>query len=110
MDAIGGHTPSSQAFSTGQREFLDDISSFAGNTGLVVGSVVPREFYLGKLVTIRNHMLAALSVVMLLLSAGAIAILRSIKHAQEQITRESLKMNAFDFSPTQTTSRIPGRQ
>ena len=44
-------------------------------------------------------MLAALSVVMLLLSAGAIAILRSIKHAQEQITRESLKMNAFDFRP-----------
>jgi adenylate cyclase len=49
-------------------------------------------------------MLAALSVVMLLLSAGAIAILRSIKRSQEQITRESLKMNAFDFSPAQTTS------
>jgi adenylate cyclase len=43
-------------------------------------------------------------VVMLLLAAGAFAILRSVKHAQEQITRESLKMNAFDFSPAKTNS------
>ena len=94
---------SSQAFSTGgpgvpRRHFELLPEHRTGQS-----EIVPREFYL-KLITIRNHMLAALSVVMLLLSAGAIAILRSIKHAQEQITRESLKMNAFDFSPTQTTS------
>lgn len=105
LDAIGGHTPViSRHFREDGREFLTTFRALQGTQDWVVGIVVPREFYLGKLITIRNHMLAALSVVMLLLSAGAIAILRSIKHAQEQITREGLKMNAFDFSPAPTTS------
>jgi adenylate cyclase len=105
LDAIGGHTPViSGHFRQDGREFLTTFRVLQGTQDWLVGIVVPREFYLGKLVTIRNHMLAALSVVMLLLSAGAIAILRSIKRAQEQITRESLKMNAFDFSPAPTSS------
>jgi adenylate cyclase len=95
---ISGH------FRQDGREFLTTFRALPGTQDWLVGIVVPREFYLGKLVTIRNHMLLALSVVMLLLSAGAIAILRSVKNAQAQITRESLKMNAFDFSPAQTTS------
>jgi adenylate cyclase len=103
LNAIGGHTHSGH-FRQNGREFLTTFRALPGTQDWLVGIVVPREFYLGKLVTIRNHMLIALSVVMLLLSAGAIAILRSIKYAQEKITRESLKMNAFDFSPTQTTS------
>jgi adenylate cyclase len=86
------------------REYLSTFRTLPGTQDWLVGIVVPREFYLGKLVAIRNQMLAALSVVMLLLAAGAFAILRSVKHAQEQITRESLKMNAFDFSPAKTKS------
>ena len=52
----------------------------------------------------RNHLLAVSLGVMLLLVAAGIAILRSVKRAQEQITRESLKMNAFEFSPAPTGS------
>ena len=105
LNATGGHNPvTSGEFRQDGREFLTTFRALPGTQDWLVGIVVPREFYLGKLITIRNHMLAALSVVMLLLSAGAIAILRSIKRAQEQITRESLKMNAFDFSPAQTAS------
>lgn len=105
LNAISGHTQViSGHFRQNGREFLTTFRALPGTQDWLVGIVVPREFYLGKLVTIRNHMLIALSVVMLLLSAGAIAILRSIKYAQEKITRESLKMNAFDFSPTQATS------
>jgi adenylate cyclase len=107
LDRISGHTGAiSGYFRQDGREFLTTFRALPGTQDWLVGIVVPREFYLGKLITIRNHMLAALSAVMLLLSAGAIAILRSIKHAQEQITRESLKMNAFDFSPTPTTSKF----
>ena len=105
LNRIGGHSPvTSGEFREDGRDFLTTFRALPGTQDWLVGIVVPREFYLGKLITIRNHMLAALSVVMLLLSAGAIAILRSIKRSQEQITRESLKMNAFDFSPAQTTS------
>jgi adenylate cyclase len=105
LNALGrGPKVMSGHFRQDGREFLTTFRALPGTQEWLVGIVVPREFYLGKLITIRNHMLIALSVVMLLLSAGAIAILRSIKNAQEQITRESLKMNAFDFSPAQTTS------
>ena len=40
---------------------------------------MPREFYLGKLVAMRNHLLAVSLGVMLLLVAAGIAILRSVK-------------------------------
>ena len=86
------------------QEFLTTFRILPQTQDWLVGIVVPREFYLGKLVTIRNHMLAVLSGVMLLLAVGAIAILHSVKRAQEQITRESLKMNAFDFSPATNVS------
>jgi adenylate cyclase len=86
------------------KEFLTTFRMLRGTQDWLIGIVVPREFYLGKLVTIRNHMLMALSAIMLLVGFGAVAILRSIKRAQEQITRESLKMNAFDFSPAVTNS------
>jgi adenylate cyclase len=65
---------------------------------------VPRAFYLGKLVAIRNRLLAVSLGVMLLLVVAGMAILRSVKRAQGQITRESLKMNAFEFSPAPTQS------
>lgn len=105
LEATGGRSPvTSGHFRHDGREFLTTFRALPGTQDWLVGIVVPREFYLGKLITIRNHMLAAFSAVMLLMAAGAIAILRSIKHAQEQITRESLKMNAFDFSPAETTS------
>ena len=101
---ISGH------FRQNGREFLTTFRALPGTQDWLVGIVVPREFYLGKLVTIRNHMLIALSVVMLLLSAGAIAILRSIKYAQEKITRESLKMKCFRLFADSNNFRIPGRK
>jgi adenylate cyclase len=86
------------------KEYLTTFRALPGTQDWLVGIVVPREFYLGKLVTIRNQMLVALSALMLLVAAGAVAILHSIKRAQEQITRESLKMNDFDFAPAVTNS------
>ena len=86
------------------QEFLTTFRILPGTQDWTVGIVVPRAFYLGKLVAMRNHLLAVSLGVMLLLVAAGIAILRSVKRAQEQITRESLKMNAFEFSPAPTGS------
>lgn len=105
LRAVDRDTPTvSGHFRRDGQEFLTTFRSLPQTQDWLVGIVVPREFYLGKLVTIRNHMLAVLSGVMLLLAVGAVAILHSVKRAQEQITRESLKMNAFDFSPATTVS------
>ncbi|HEY5769145.1 MAG TPA: adenylate/guanylate cyclase domain-containing protein [Terrimicrobium sp.] len=86
------------------QEFLTTFRALSGTQDWTVGIVVPRAFYLGKLVAMRNHLLAVSLGVMLLLVAAGIAILRSVKRAQGQITRESLKMNAFEFSPSATDS------
>ena len=95
---ISGH------FSHDNQEFLTTFRILPGTQDWTVGIVVPRDFYLGKLVAMRNHLLAVSFGVMLLLIAAGVVILRSVKRAQEQITRESLKMNAFEFSPAPTNS------
>jgi adenylate cyclase len=105
LRAAGNNVPVvSGHFRRDGQEFLTTFRVLPGTQDWLIGIVVPRDFYLGKLITIRNHMLAALSALMLLVAIGAIAILHSIRRAQEQITHESLKMNAFDFSPATTNS------
>ena len=86
------------------QEFLTTFRILPGTQDWTIGIVVPRAFYLGKLVAMRNHLLAVSLGVMLLLVGAGTAILRSVKRAQGQITRESLKMNAFEFSPAPTDS------
>jgi adenylate cyclase len=98
MPVVSGH------FRHNGREFLTTFRSLPGTQDWTVGIVVPRAFYLGKLVAMRYQLLAVSLGVMLLLVAAGIAILRSVKRAQAQITRESLKMNAFEFSPARTES------
>jgi adenylate cyclase len=86
------------------QDFLTTFRVLPETQDWTVGIVVPREFYLGELAGMRMRLLAISLVVMLLLIAAGMLILRSVKHAQEQITRESLKMNAFEFSPASTSS------
>jgi adenylate cyclase len=95
---ISGH------FRSGGQEFLTTFRILPDTQDWIVGIVVPRAFYLGKLVATRNRLLAVSLGVILFLIAAGIATLRSVKRAQDQITRESLKMNAFEFSPSPTKS------
>jgi adenylate cyclase len=95
---ISGH------FRSEGQEFLTTFRILPGTQDWIVGIAVPRAFYLGKLVAIRNRLLAVSLGVILFLIAAGIATLRSVKRAQDQITRESLKMNAFEFSPSPTKS------
>jgi len=105
LRAVDENTPVvSGNFRHNGQEFLTTFRILPGTQDWTVGIVVPREFYLGKLEAMRNHLLVVMLGVMLLLVAGGIAILRSVKRAQGQITRESLRMNAFDFSPASTDS------
>lgn len=68
--------------------------------GWVIGIVVPQAQYFYQLAVMRQRLLAVLLGVMLLLVACGGFILHGVRRAQAQITRESLKMNAFDFTPT----------
>ena len=70
----------------------------------IIGIVVPRAYYFGPLAAMRDRLLAALLGVMILLVACGGLILHGVRRAQAQITRESLKMNAFDFTPAAPSS------
>ncbi|HEY5704192.1 MAG TPA: adenylate/guanylate cyclase domain-containing protein [Terrimicrobiaceae bacterium] len=95
---VSGH------FSHDGQEYLTTFRILPGTQDWIVGIVVPRAFYLGKLVAMRDRLLVVTLGVIVLLVAAGIVILRSVKRAQEQITRESLKMNAFEFSPAPANS------
>ncbi len=105
LRAVDENTPVvSGHFRRDGQDILTTFRILPGTQDWTVGIVVPRAFYLGKLVAMRNRLLAVSLGVMLLLVAAGIAILRSVKRAQGQITSESLKMNAFEFSPASTDS------
>ncbi len=92
----------SGSFSLDGEEFLTTFHALRDTQDWVVGIVVPRAFYLGKLTAMRNRLLWISSAIMLLLIIGGMVILRGAKKAQSRITRESVKMNALDFSPAST--------
>ena len=88
----------------GDEDFLTTFRALTGTQDWILGIVVPRAFYLGKLIAMRNRLLViSLGIIAALVIGGGL-ILRGVKRAQAQIRNESLKMNAFEFSPAPTAS------
>jgi adenylate cyclase len=91
-------------FRRGGEEFLTTFRALPGTQNWIVGIVVPRAFYLGKLAAMRDRLLVVSSGIMALLVAGGSFLLRAVQRAQAQIVKESLKMNAFEFLPAPTAA------
>jgi adenylate cyclase len=91
-------------FRSGDEEYLTTFRPLAGTTDWIVGIVVPESYYLGNLAAMRKRLLVVSLGIILLAIGGGVLILRGVKRAQAQIAKESLKMNAFDFSPAPTDS------
>jgi adenylate cyclase len=102
---LTAETPAfSGQFNSGGEEYLSTFRALEGTQDWVVGIVVPRSHYLGKLAGMRDRLLAVSLGIMLFIVAVGSLILRGVKRAQAQVTKESLKMNAFDFSAAPTDS------
>lgn len=105
LRSLGEDTPVvSGHFRHANEEYLITFRRLSGTQGWIVGIVVPRSYYLGKLTAMRDHLLAVSLVTMLALVAVGSLILRAVKRAQAQIARESMKMNRFDFSSAPTAA------
>jgi adenylate cyclase len=96
--SISGH------FRLNGEEFLTTFRALPETQGWIVGIVVPRAYYLGRLAVIRNRLLLISLGIMAVLIAGGTLILRRVKGSLAQVTRESLKMDAFEFTPAPTSS------
>ena len=95
---VSGH------FRQGQDEYLSTFRALPGTQDWILGIVVPRAHYLGKLTATRNRLLLVSLGMMILLIVGGSLILRSVRRAQSQIITESAKMNAFNFAPASSDS------
>lgn len=91
-------------FKSGGVDFLTTFRTLPGTQDWIIGIVVPRAFYLGKLIAMRDRLLVISLGIIVTLVAGGGLVLRGVKRAQAQIRKESLKMNAFEFSPAPTAS------
>ena len=113
LRAVGEGTPNiSGHFRFNGEEFLTTFRALPETQGWIVGIVVPRAYYLGKLTAIRQRLLSISLWIMALLVVGGTLVLRRVKWALGQIAKESLKMNAFEFSPTPTAAAcgIPAKR
>jgi len=105
LRAVGEGTPNiSGHFRFNGEEFLTTFRALPETQGWIVGIVVPRAYYLGNLTAIRDRLLSISLGIMALLVVGGTLVLRRVKWALGQIAKESLKMNAFEFSPTPTAA------
>lgn len=89
-------------FRLGSEDFLTTFHALPGTQDWLVGIVVPRSAYLGRLADTRTRLLLISLVTITALLAGGAAVLRIVKQAQAQITCESRRMTNFDFSPAPT--------
>ncbi|MDQ2659181.1 MAG: adenylate/guanylate cyclase domain-containing protein, partial [Verrucomicrobiota bacterium] len=105
LRAVDERAPSTSGhFRSGGKEFLTTFRALPETQGWIVGIIVPRAYYLGKLTAIRNRLLVVSLGMMAALIAGGSFLLRRVKRSLTQIVKESLKMNAFEFSPAATSS------
>ncbi len=105
LRAVDEERPSNSGhFHFDGKEFLTTFRALPGTQEWIVGIVVPRAYYLGRLSTIRDRLLAVSLGIMVLLIVGGTFILRRVRRGLAQIVGESLTMNAFEFSPAPTVS------
>jgi len=105
LRAVGETMPSmSGHFRLNGEEFLTTFRALPETQGWIVGIVVPRAYYLGRLALIRNRLLLVSLGIIAALIGGGTLILRRVKGSLAQVTHESLKMDAFEFTPAPTSS------
>jgi adenylate cyclase len=72
----------------------------------IVGIVVPRDYYLGKLLQIRRQVLwGSLALIVVIVVAGGL-IIRGVVRSHSLILREMDRMNEFEFSSSHNSSYL----
>ncbi len=100
IDSDHPDVDSACSFAMNNKIYLCTFRYLPGTQDWIIGIVVPRDFYLGKLTQMRGNVLEALLVLMAVIFAAGLLITRSLVKAQSQILRETVKMKEFEFSPT----------
>jgi len=102
--AAGGARAVSDSFQSGGEEWLATYRPLPETQGWCVGVVVPRAAYVGRLVAMRGRLLALLLALVLAVVVAGGLVLRGVRRAHAQITRESARMDTLEFAPAEAAS------
>jgi adenylate cyclase len=88
----------------GKERYLCTFRYLAGTQDWIVGIVVPRDYYLGTLLQIRNQVLwVSLILIVVIILAGGL-ILRGVGRSHSLISKEMERMKEFEFTPSRNSS------
>jgi adenylate cyclase len=100
IDSDHPDADSACSFKMNNKIYLCTFRYLPGTQDWIVGIVVPRDFYLGKLTKMRVEVLEVLIVLMAAILVSGWLISRLIVKSQSLILRETAKMKEFEFSST----------
>jgi adenylate cyclase len=102
--------PASDSFTFHGKVYLCTFQGLPRTQGWIVGIVVPRDFYLGEILHIRDVIFwSSLALIAAIVVVGLL-ILRSVLRAQALVQRETTRMNRFVFAPTHHDSPLRDTQ
>jgi adenylate cyclase len=97
--AASSGEPASGGFTVDGRGCDVSFRPLAGTQGWLIGITGPQDYYLGTLrQTLRRLLVLMLGVVALAVVGGALTV-RAIRRGLSQITRETGRLQKFDFAP-----------
>jgi adenylate cyclase len=107
LERVGGAMPTAAtSFQFNNKDYLCTFANLPQTQGWIVGIVVPRAFYLGQLLQIRKRVLCASLILTAVLAVAGGLFLRGTARAQSLVLQETARMNRFEFSPMQNSSRL----
>jgi adenylate cyclase len=95
---------SATSFLWGGTTYLCTFRALPDTQDWIVGIVVPRDYYLGELLRTRRRVLGTSLVLIGAIVIVSILIVRGVTRAHSLIVAESVRMNEFEFSPSESSS------
>lgn len=104
LRAVSSDSPeAASSFRFGKEDYLYTFLALPRTQGWIVGIVVPRNYYLGDLLSIRRQVLGASVFLILAICVAEGLIQRHVMKSQSLVLQETVKMNQFEFAPAHKT-------
>lgn len=100
LRSVSSDSPeAASSFRFGKQDYLYTFLALPRTQGWIVGIVVPLNYYLGDLLSIRRQVLGASVFLILVICVAEGLIQRNVMKSQSLVLQETVKMNQFEFTP-----------
>ncbi len=99
----GSHPSAAASFRFDNKDYLYTFQALPETQEWIVGVVVPRDYYLGRLLMIRRQVLEISVLLMAAMFLAGGLVVRNVMRSQALILAETAQMNRFEFAPAHRT-------